>query len=114
VKRISGEFEMLLLAALVSVGKGAYGVTVHAAAQEIAGSCRVVSLSSIYTTLDRLEKKGIVRSKMVGPEVKGRGKRSTRQFEITAAGRQALDVALKIAMNCDMAVRSQMERRGAI
>jgi PadR family transcriptional regulator, regulatory protein PadR len=81
-----GEFEQLILTALMLLTKGdAYGMTVHAKVEELAGKFRVVSLGACYTALDRLEQKGYVRS-WFGGATEERGGRSKRFFEITGAG----------------------------
>jgi DNA-binding PadR family transcriptional regulator len=95
-----GEFEQLILTALIILGGGenAYGMTVHAKVEELAGKFRVVSLGACYTTLDRLEQKGYVRS-WFGGATEERGGRSKRFFEITGAGERALKSALAVVNN---------------
>ena len=57
---ILGEFEQLLLIALVRLGPDAYGATIR---REIESrTARRLSISAVYTTLERLEQKGLVRS----------------------------------------------------
>ena len=83
-----GEFEILTLAALVRLGPEAYGVTVR---QEIEGRAgRPVTVGALYATLDRLEEKGLVASR-VGEATAERGGRAKRHFEITALGRARLE-----------------------
>ena len=95
-----GEFEQLILTALLILGPGenAYGMTVHEQAEKLAGKFRVVSLGACYTTLDRLEKKGYVRS-WFGGATEERGGRSKRFFEITGSGELAVKNALRVADN---------------
>ena len=82
-----GEFEQALLLAIVHLGEGAYGVTIR---QEIeARTGRDVAIGALYTSLDRLERKGYVRSSMSDPTPE-RGGRSKRQFAIRPAGAAAL------------------------
>ena len=50
-----GEFELLILAALMMLDENAYGMTVHEQVEKLAAGIRSVSLGSVYTTLDRLE-----------------------------------------------------------
>ena len=57
-----GEFEQLVLFALVRLGPSAYGATVRREIEERTG--RAVSISAVYTTLERLEQKGLVRSRV--------------------------------------------------
>ena len=90
-----GEFEVLNLAAVSTLGSDAYGMTIHERVEELAEG-RSVSLGSVYTTLDRLEKKGYVRSWFSEPTPE-RGGRSKRFFEVTGAGEKALRRSLKVA-----------------
>ena len=80
------------------VRENAYGMTVHEKVEELAAPVRSVSLGSVYTTLDRLEQKGYVKS-WFGGATEERGGRSKRYFEIQAAGELALKRALKVAGN---------------
>jgi DNA-binding PadR family transcriptional regulator len=69
------------------LGPDAYGVSIK---QEIEQRThRKVSLGAIYPTLDRLEAKGLVSSR-VGEPTAERGGRAKRHFEINAAGLEAL------------------------
>jgi len=82
-----GEFEQLLLLAIVHLGPDAYGVTIR---QEVeARTGRDVAIGALYTSLDRLERKGFVRSTMSEPTA-DRGGRSKRCFSIKPAGATAL------------------------
>jgi PadR family transcriptional regulator len=82
-----GEFEQYLLLAIVHLGDRAYGVTIR---QEIERRTnRDVAIGALYTSLDRLEKKGYVRSSMSDPTPQ-RGGRSKRYFSLTATGAEAL------------------------
>ena len=83
-----GEFEILTLAALVRLGPEAYGVTVREEIESRAG--RPVSVGALYATLDRLEEKGMVASRL-GEATAERGGRAKRHFEITALGRARLE-----------------------
>ena len=76
------------LAALLILGENAYGMTVHEQVEKLAAGVRTVSLGSVYTTLDRLEQKGYVKS-WFGGATEERGGRSKRYFKITAAGARA-------------------------
>ena len=82
-----GEFEQLLLLAIVHLDEDAYGVSIR---QEIeARTGREVAIGALYTSLDRLERKGFVRSTMSEPTSE-RGGRSKRCFRIRPAGATAL------------------------
>ena len=82
-----GEFEQLVLLAVMRLGPESYGVTIR---QEIqARSGRDVSLGAIYPTLERLETKGYVSSR-IGHPTGERGGRSKRHFALEPAGEEAL------------------------
>jgi DNA-binding PadR family transcriptional regulator len=82
-----GEFEQLVLLALLRLGRDAYGATIRT---EIQGrGSRPVSISAVYTTLDRLERKGLVRSRL-GPPTPQRGGKRKRHFELLVPGLRAL------------------------
>jgi PadR family transcriptional regulator PadR len=93
-----GEFEQLILAALVMLGDNAYGMTIHEQVEKLAAGVRTVSLGSCYTTLDRLEQKGYVKSWFSDPTPE-RGGRSKRFFEITGSGELTLKNSIKLAGN---------------
>jgi len=95
-----GEFEQLILAALMMLGPGenAYGLTVHEQVEKLVGKLRIVSLGAVYTTLDRLEQKGYVRS-WFGGATEERGGRSKRFFEITGHGQLVLQNSMAVAGN---------------
>jgi DNA-binding PadR family transcriptional regulator len=78
-----GEFEHLIVLALLRLEDRAYGVTVR---QEIElRTKREVSIGAVYATLDRLEAKGYVSSRLGDPTPE-RGGRSKRFFRVTAKG----------------------------
>jgi PadR family transcriptional regulator PadR len=86
-----GDFEQLVILAVLRLGEGAYGMTVR---REIeANSGRHVSLGAIYATLDRLEDKGFVSSSAGEPTHERRG-RAKRFFKVQARGVRALQEAL--------------------
>lgn len=91
-----GTFEQIILTSLVILGENAYGATVHEKVEELAEGSR--SIGSVYTTLDRLEQKGYVKS-WFGDPTPERGGRSKRFFEITGAGQKVLQQAMKVADN---------------
>jgi DNA-binding PadR family transcriptional regulator len=83
-----GEFEQLVLLALIRLGDEAYGMAVR---REIAVRAdRDVSIGAVYATLDRLEGKGLVRSRLGAP-TEERGGRARKCFTMTAAGGRALE-----------------------
>ena len=82
-----GEFEHVLLLAILRLGVGAYGADIARELETRAG--RTVSRGALYTSLDRLEDKGLLRWKAVagGPE---RGGLPRRLYTVTPAGIAAL------------------------
>jgi len=82
-----GEFEQMVLMAILREGDDAYGVTIRCAILERAG--RDVSLAAVYKTLTRLEDKGLVTA-AVGEPTAERGGRRKRYYSVTAAGRRSL------------------------
>ena len=82
-----GEFEHIVLLALLRLGSNAYGVTIR---QEIESRTeRRASIGAIYSTLTRLEQKGFVSSR-VGEPTAERGGRAKKFFKIEAPGQRAL------------------------
>lgn len=82
-----GEFEQMVLLAILRLGEEAYGVTIR---EEIAACTgREPSPGALYTTLDRMEQKGVVRSWMGEPTAQ-RGGKAKRYFAVTKTGRSAL------------------------
>ena len=81
-----GEFEYLLLTAAARLGEEAYGAAIR---QEIQGATkRRCSIGALYTTLDRLETKGFLKTWM-GDATPQRGGRAKRMVRVTAKGIQA-------------------------
>jgi len=83
-----GQFEQLVLTAILSLREDAYGVTIHAKVEDLARP-KAVSLGAIYVTLDRLEDKGMVSSWLSDPTAE-RGGRAKRCYRLEALGERAL------------------------
>ncbi len=83
-----GAFEQIVLLALVRLRNNAYGVTIRREIAERAG--RDVSIGAIYTTLERMERKGLVTS-FRGEPTPERGGRGKRYYAIAAPGVEALN-----------------------
>jgi len=82
-----GEFEQLVLLALLRVGDGAYGAALRREIERHSG--RTLAISAVYVTLDRLEQKGLVRTR-VGEPTPERGGRRRKHVTLLPAGRRAL------------------------
>lgn len=83
-----GQFEQLVLTAVLALRDDAYGVTIHAKAEELAAP-KEISLGAVYVTLDRLEDKGLVSSRLSDPTPE-RGGRAKRCYKLEALGERAL------------------------
>ncbi len=86
-----GQFEQLVLTAILTLREDAYGITIHEKVQELAHP-KIVSLGAIYVTLDRLEDKGLVASRLSDPTPE-RGGRAKRYYHLEGAGEIALQEA---------------------
>jgi DNA-binding PadR family transcriptional regulator len=82
-----GEFEQLVLLAVLRLGRDAHGMRVRAELR--ARARRDTSIGAVYATLDRLEGKGLVASERLPGDAAREG-RVRRVFHVTAAGRRAL------------------------
>src|SRR5262250_1694630 len=84
-----GNSELMMLTALLSLGENAYGVTVSSELEEQTG--REVLIARVYATLERLQRRGLVSSRLGDPTPE-RGGKAKRYFRLTGAGlREARD-----------------------
>jgi PadR family transcriptional regulator len=83
-----GEFEHLVLLAVLRLSDSAYGMSVRREIADRTG--RDVSIGAVYATLDRLSTKGLVTSAMSDPTPE-RGGRAKRSFRLTGAGINAVN-----------------------
>ncbi|AXT31480.1 PadR family transcriptional regulator [Pseudoalteromonas tunicata] len=86
-EKFLGEFEQFILLAIVKLADDAYGSTIRQLLEKTIA--REVTIGALYTTLDRLEKKGLVESHQ-GEATAVRGGRAKKHFIVTAQGIQAL------------------------
>ena len=99
-----GQFEQVVLTAVLALGDNAYGVTIHGHVEQLSQPKRV-SLGAVYATLDRLEDKGFVTSWLSEPTAE-RGGRSKRHYRLEAAGELALhESAMAAKRICDTVER---------
>jgi DNA-binding PadR family transcriptional regulator len=82
-----GEFEQMVLLSIMRLGAGAYGLAIKDELEAVAG--RSPSSGSLYTTLDRMERKGLVAS-AEGERTQERGGRPRRYVSVTPEGRALL------------------------
>jgi PadR family transcriptional regulator, regulatory protein PadR len=82
-----GEFEHIVLLAILRLGDEAYAIPIRGEIEERTG--RAVARGALYTALERLETKRFLRSRMSDP-LPERGGRSRRYFTVTATGLSAM------------------------
>ncbi|MDH3224784.1 MAG: PadR family transcriptional regulator [Gemmatimonadota bacterium] len=82
-----GEFEQMVLLSIMRLGDDAYGLAVRDELEAVAG--RSPSSGALYTTLDRMERKGLLTSRE-GESTGDRGGRPRRYVEVTSAGKALL------------------------
>jgi DNA-binding PadR family transcriptional regulator len=82
-----GGFELHVLLAVMRLGADAYGVPIADAIETASG--REIAAGSIYITLDRLESKGFVTSRL-GESTPERGGRAKTYFQVTGKGVRAV------------------------
>ncbi|MEJ2203738.1 MAG: PadR family transcriptional regulator [Gemmatimonadota bacterium] len=82
-----GEFEQMVLLSVMRLGEGAYGLAIKDELESVAG--RSPSSGALYTTLDRMEHKGLVES-YAGETSSDRGGRPRRYVQLTPAGHEML------------------------
>jgi DNA-binding PadR family transcriptional regulator len=91
-----GEFEQMVLLAILRLAHGAYGMSIRKELEERAG--RTVSRSALYITVERLVRKGYLTARMGDPSPE-RGGRAKRYLAITPAGREALKMSGRALRN---------------
>lgn len=84
-----GEFEQLVLLAIVRLGDDASGAAIRQAVEE--GSQRTVWIGAVYTTLQRLTDKGIIDATVDTPDAPGQRKRKI--YALTPDGQSAISRA---------------------
>ena len=87
---VLGAFEQAVMLAIVRLGRDAYGRGIHAALQERLD--RTLSPGAVHATLDRLERKRLLTSR-IGEGTTARDGRARRYYMVTAAGVTALNDA---------------------
>jgi PadR family transcriptional regulator len=81
-----GEFEYALITAAAGLGEGAYGAAIREEIEATTG--RKCSIGALYTTIERLENKGLLKTWM-GEATPERGGRAKRMVRVTPKGVQA-------------------------
>jgi DNA-binding PadR family transcriptional regulator len=102
-----GELEQLVLLAILRREGDAYGIAVQ---QEIAHhGNRVLTLGAVYSTLARLEERGLVTS-YEGAPTPTRGGRRKKLYKVQPAGRVALRSSLSALRALSRGLLPQLER----
>lgn len=83
-----GAFEEIVLLTVAQIGENSYGVSIRQAVEAATG--RDTSIGAIYATLERLEQKGFITSRM-GEATKERGGKPKKHFRIEGTGQMALE-----------------------
>jgi DNA-binding PadR family transcriptional regulator len=105
-----GEFEYLLLTAAARLGDDAYGAAMRQEIEDATG--RRCSIGALYTTLDRLETKGFVKTWMGDPTPQ-RGGRPKRMVRVTSKGVQAAAGFYRAVTRASRGVTWAAQRGGA-
>ena len=104
---IVGEFELLVLLALIRLGNGAYGASIRREIRERTG--RDVSVGTAYMALGRLEEKKMIAT-YVGLPTAQRGGRRRKHYLIDKAGERALGRGYRAVRAMSEGVESELER----
>ena len=102
---ILGELEQLLMLTVLRLGDNAHSVAVRQDLKARTG--REVSPGAVYTTLERLEGRGLIGSRY-GEPVAERGGRSKRYYRLRADGRRALSQALGAVRRATDGIEDQL------
>jgi PadR family transcriptional regulator, regulatory protein PadR len=102
-----GEFEQLVMLAIVRLGDDASGAAIRAAVEE--GSRRTVWIGAIYTTLQRLADKGLIDSSVAQPPTPGERKRKV--FTLTPDGQESLSHAYDTWARMTRGLKPKLESR---
>ena len=101
-----GEFEYLVLSAASRLGDDAYGVTIRQAVE--AATKANCSAGSLYTTLDRLEQKGLIKTSMGDPTPQ-RGGRPKRMVQVTGKGAREAEAFYNAVLNASRGTKWSRE-----
>lgn len=103
-----GEFEQVVLLAILRVGADAYAIPVREEIEARTG--RSVARGALYTALERLETKGCLASRMSEP-LPERGGRSRRYYTVTGTGLAALRASRSALLALWQGMESRLEER---
>ena len=104
-----GEFEQMVLLAILRLGAEATGPGISGELEARAG--RRVSRGALYSSLDRLERKGLLRWTVVGATSE-RGGQPVRNFELTESGLESLRTSMQALLNLSSGLESTLRNAG--
>lgn len=104
-----GEFEQLMLLAILRLGDNAYGMSIREEIEECAE--RPTSIGAVYITLDRLEAKGYI-SERLNDSTSEKNGRAKRLFRVERAGTNALKQSQRAIRRMMRGVRLPGLKRG--
>ncbi len=102
-----GQFEQMVMTAILSLDDNAYGVTIHARVEELSRP-KKVARGAVYATLDRLEDKKLVASWLSEPTPE-RGGRSRRHYRLEKTGEKALRESARTALRVYEAIAQSLK-----
>lgn len=105
---VLGDFEQLVLFGVLRLDEEAYGAAIRQEIHQRSG--RDVSINAVYTTLDRLERKGLLRS-WVGEPTAQRGGRRRKCYALRPAGLAALRFAYRTVTSMAVGFERQLESK---
>src|ERR1700733_1817732 len=106
-----GEFEYVLMTAAAGLGESAYGAAIREEIEKVAG-CRICSIGALYTTIERLEKKGMLKTWMSEATAQ-RGGRAKRMVRVTPKGVQAASDFYNVVTSVSRGVAWATKRAGS-
>ena len=86
-RQLLTDFELMILLAMLRLSEGVYGVPIAREIEKTSG--RKALLGAVYAALERLERNGLVASKLGEPS-RERGGRAKRFFRVTPRGLRAV------------------------
>ena len=102
-----GDFEQLTMLAVLRLDEEAYGAAIQREIEAQTG--RLVSVNAIYTTLERLEAKGLLRS-WVGEPTRERGGRRKKHYALEPQGLAAISQAYRTLRRMTRGLERRLER----
>ena len=91
-----GPFQQQVLYVLLHLGEKAYGMSIWQELEDRTGEAKTIG--AVYSTLERLERRGFVSSRLGDPTPE-RGGRAKRYYSITGAGASALQASERVVRN---------------